>query len=293
MPPYTEPACALRLHTRVRRRPGGGPKSKPVQRSEKGALTALPKPSISLCVNVSKSILPLLATLLVSHAQAKPPKDDPVRIVRNHASRASLWMRKGDRALRKNDIRKACEAYQSAHKALPSWWMPHLAIVRCGRITGISLATLLTHALYARKARPQIALTHLEYGAVLEELGRNQEAARSYEAALRIDVNRHHARQRLGMLLASLGNLKAARRHLENVRRHGFDTIRGQLSLAQIYEKLRMLPKAEAALQDVVKRSRYPSQAMARLIRFYDRQHMEEKGDEAKRRFQNRFGRSH
>jgi len=229
--------------------------------------------------------------LLVNHAMAEPPKSDPVRMVRNQATQATQWMHIGDRALRKNDIYKACEAYQKAHKALPSWWMPHLAIVRCGRITGVPIETLLAHATHAREARPQIALPHLEYGAVMEELGRTQDAARAYEAALRINVNRHDARQRLGMLLASLGKLKAARRHLENVQRHGFNTIRGQLTLAQVYEKLRLLPEAEAALKNVVKRSRYPSQAMARLIRFYDREHLVEKADAARKRFQIRFGR--
>jgi len=230
--------------------------------------------------------------LMVNHAYAAPPEDDPVRVVRNNASRASQWMHAGDRALREDNIRKACEAYQKAHSVLPSWWMPHLAIVRCGRITGVPIEALLVHATYALRARPQIALAHLEYAAVLEELGRNQEAARAYEAALRIDANRHEARQRLGVLLASLGNLQAARRHLEHAQRHGFDAIQIQLTLARIYEQLNMLSQAEDAFRRVAKRSRYPSQAMARLIRFFDRQGLEGKGATARQLFQKRFGRS-
>ena len=198
-------------------------------------------------------------------------------------------MRSGDQLLRSDQVRAACNAYQKAHAALPTWWMPRLAIVRCGRITGVPNPRLLEHAEFAVKARPQIAITHTEYGAVLEEAGRKADATKAYQAALRIDVRRLDARIRLGILLSELGRHKAAKRHLETIVRFRPREMRVLLALAQSYEGLGELKKSERTYQTIAQKTQYPAQGLARLIKFYDRHGMNKKSAKAKKRFSTRF----
>ena len=219
----------------------------------------------------------------------KTKEPEPIRTIRTRATIASELMRSGDQLLRSDQVRSACNAYQKAHDALPTWWMPRLAIVRCGRITGVPNARLLQHAEYAVKARPQIAITHTEYGAVLEEAGRKAEAAKAYQAALRIDVRRFDARIRLGILLADLGQYKAAKRHLETIVRFRPREMRVLLALAQSHEGLGELNKAERTYQKIAQKTLYPAQGLARLIQFYERHGMDKKSSKAKKRFSTRF----
>jgi len=253
-------------------------------------------------MTLSKTILVLGALLLGEFVSAHPPappletnettpepEPDPVRKVRTRATVATELMRRGDQALREDNIRAACNAYQQAHTTLPSWWMPRLAIVRCGRVTGVPNKALLAHAAYAVKARPQIAITHLEYGAVLEEAGRKAEAARAYQAALRMDAQRFDARIRLGILLAELGQFKAAQRHLQDVLRFRPRQMRVLLALGTAHEGLGELNKAEKAYRKFAQKSQYPAEGLARLIQFYTRHGMDKKSAQTKRLFQSRF----
>lgn len=248
----------------------------------------LSKPSVSGAVLA----LVLLATGIggaIGDASGQPP--DPASRVRNRADRAARTMRVGDAKLRLGDLRGACGDYAKAIEILPSWWMPRLAIVRCGRFTGLPLKTLTTHAEFAVRARPEIPITHVQYGLVLEEAGDLDAAIAAYQAALRRHSALPEARYRLGMLLSRRRRYKAATRHLEHAVAMRPLMVQARAKLAHLYEKVGRIADAESGLVELLTRSRNPRLAFSRLIRFYRRQGMAKRERTARQRYRKRFHR--
>ena len=251
-------------------------------------------------VGVSKhSVLLVLTALLASSALAdtppasppkeSPPKEDPVQAHRKRVAIAKHQMLEGDKRLAADDPRAACRAYEAAIEVLPTWWMPRLAFVNCGRYVGAPTAVLLEHARFAVRARPGLALAHARLGFVLEDAGKIAEARRAYESALRVRAGMFDVRYRLGVMLARQGKSRAARRHLEQVLKSRPDHVVALRYLAGMYEKLGRLAQAEAAYRELEVRSRYPALALARLIRFYQRHRMKAQAAEARDRYLARF----
>ncbi len=230
----------------------------------------------------------LLLVLVPAFAVAEPP--DPVAQARNDAERAFAKMHEGDALLAKDNLRGACQAFEDAIAILPSWWMPRLAAARCGRVVGMPIARVLEHAELAVRSRPQITLTHLQYGLALEESGRVEEAIAAYEQALGIHADLVEARFRLGFALAKNGKPQQARRHLEQVLSSRPDYVIALVHLAKVYETLGLQPEAERSLQQIVQRSRYPSRAMAQLALYYERHGQQERAREVRARYEARFG---
>jgi tetratricopeptide (TPR) repeat protein len=252
--------------------------------------------SIPVHVSLSKHvILVVIVISAIATSQtvvAGPPgKKQSVERIRNRAVRAAALVRQGDKHFRRDDYGRACGFYAKAIAVLPSWWMPRLAVVRCGRIIGLSPKFLLKHARFAVKSRPQITLTHMEYGHVLEELERRVEAVRAYQAALRLDPDRGDIRIRLGTLQGRIGkpHLKAAERHLSAGLAVNPRHMAARLALARVYEGLGLLKKAGLQYRVLVKRTLYPAKALARLIRFYERHKMTQRAKEARRRYIKRY----
>ena len=216
-----------------------------------------------------------------------PP--DPVVEVRDRARLAAEKVREGDVFFRDDNLRGACNSYQAAIKILPSWWMPRLAVVRCGRFVGIPIRQLVAHAEFAVKARPQIPVTHLNLGLVLEEAGEDARAIKAYRDALRRHKNLTKARFRLGVLVARAGNLVEARRHLEIVLTKSPSYMVARSHLTRVYEKLGELKRAESGYQLMVKRSRYPARALSALIRFYERTGQKKRARNARRVYRVRY----
>ncbi len=227
--------------------------------------------------------------LILSILLAAPPNPEVAKH-RDRAERAMQRMREGDALLEKQDMKGACEAYVDTVELLPTWWMPHLAIVRCGRFTDMSLETLLEHARFAVKARPQLPITHAQLGLVLEEANDPGGASRAYEAALRLDPHRLEVRYRLGLLLARAGQPKRARRHLEKIVEHRPEQVVAWSHLASIYVALGAKRDAERALLVLAERSRFPGLALSRLIRFYAKHGMKKKAARARREYHRRYG---
>lgn len=218
--------------------------------------------------------------LVASLAVAAPP---------NTAEQAMERMRVGDALLHLDDMKGACEAYRETIELLPTWWMPHLALVRCGRFVGLPIEELVEHARFAARARPRIPVTHMHLGLVLEESGDEDGAIRAYEAALRAHEGMFDARYRLGILLAKAGKPKRARRHLERVLEARPDHVVARRHLASMYERLGMVRKAEAAWVNLAQRSRNPALALSRLVRFYQRHGMKAAARQARARYSARF----
>ncbi len=239
------------------------------------------------CMTVSKLTLGLL--LVPSALSAAPP--DPVAVVRDRVSEAARVMRLGDAKLRLGDLRGACQDYEKTIEVLPYWWMPHLARARCGRFTGVPLKTLIKHAEFAVRARPEIPLTHLQYGLILEEVGDVDAAIAAYQAALRRLTKLPEARYRLGVLLARRKRYKAATRHLEQALQMRPQLVQARWKLVRLYEQLGRLTEAEAEYKELSTRSHNPRFALAQLVRFYDRHEMKERREQARKRFLTRFGR--
>lgn len=226
-------------------------------------------------------------TLLAALVLVQPV--DPVAAVASRAARAAKQMRVGDQLLDLGDLKGACDAYRQTTEILSSWWMPRLALVRCGRFTGVPIDELIQHARFAVRARPKIPITHSQLGLVLEEAGRTAEAMAAYRAALNVDERMVDVRYRLGMLLAADGkNREAAANLLAVVRRQPHHVVAWR-KLARIHEVLGQHQEAERALERLVVESRYPSAAIARLIRFYGRRHMPQKARRARQVYRDRF----
>ena len=226
-------------------------------------------------------------TLLAALVLAQPA--DPVAEVATRAARAAKQMRLGDQLLELGDLKGACEAYRQTTDILSSWWMPRLALVRCGRFTGVPIDELIEHARFAVRARPRIPITHSQLGLVLEEAGRTAEATAAYRAALNVDERMYDVRYRLGMLLAADGkNREAVANLLAVVRRQPHHVVAWR-KLARLHETLGQHEHAERALQRLVVESRYPSEAIARLIRFYGRRRMPQKARRARQVYRDRF----
>lgn len=229
--------------------------------------------------------------MLVSSLAAAQTPPDPVAEARDTASRAAEKMRLGEALLRLDDVRGACDAFSDAVVLLPTWWMPRLAAARCGRVTGMPLGKILENAEVAVRSRPQIPATHLAWALALEEAGRDSEAIAAYEATLRVHADLLEARFRLGVLLARANDSRAARRHLEEVLGVRPDYIVARVHLTRVYEGLGLLDEAEDGMRDMVAKSRYPAQAMANLVRFYERHGMSAKAREAKARYETLYKR--
>lgn len=198
-------------------------------------------------------------------------------------------MREGDALLRAGDLRGACASYQATIELLPTWWMPHLALVRCGRFVGLPLPGLLEHAQFAARARPRIPITHAELGMVLEELGRDSEALTAYRDALTYHPDLVDVQFRLGALLLRLERPREALAHLTAVVMHRPTHVVARRHLARTYEQLGNVEEAEKGYVDLVTRSRFRALALSRLIRFYERHRMVDKAAQARGWYAERY----
>lgn len=220
-------------------------------------------------MRLSKTAVGLL--LVIAHAAwAEPPED---AIARNAAAAAER-MRYGDALFRLEDLRGACAAYRETITLLPSWWMPRLALVRCGRLLGSPIEELLEHAEFAVKARPELPLTHLQYALVLEEAGRDRDATVEYIKALSEHPRLFEAHYRLGVVYERQGDIAGARRHFETALELQSGHVVARTRLADLCERDGDLEAARVHLEALVNRSRFRMQALARLIQFLERHGM-------------------
>ncbi|MFT5430955.1 MAG: tetratricopeptide (TPR) repeat protein, partial [Myxococcota bacterium] len=239
-------------------------------------------------VSIVVGTLFVLGSPLAISAFAAPPS---VRVARQDRARlAAEKMRVGDARLRLDDLRGACKAYRETIKLLPTWWMPRLALVRCGRFIGVPSRELIEHARFAVKARPQIPITHLQLGLVLEESGQLKEAIVAYRAALRTHTDLFEARYRLGVLLAELGEHRSARRHLEQVLEARPGYVVARFHLGPLLETLGDLPAAETSYRELVNVSRNRALALSRLARFYQRHKMDREAAQTRREYNSLVG---
>ncbi|MBT9554806.1 MAG: tetratricopeptide repeat protein [Myxococcales bacterium] len=204
-------------------------------------------------------------------ARSAPPGEAEVIAVKDRAERALERMQHGDALLKLEDLHGACKAYRESIEVLQSWWVPRLALVRCGRFTGADTGELLEHATFAVKARPEIPMTHLQYALVLDDAGRRADAITEYHEALRLNPQFFEAHYRLGVLYSRDGKAGLARRHLEAVldAQPGHVVARGLL--AELCETEGDIASARRHLEALAETSRYPMQALARLIAFLER----------------------
>lgn len=209
----------------------------------------------------------LLTTILMPGLSAADRPADAVVDVRNRAREASKSMRAGDVKLEAGDVAGACQDYTRTLELLPSWWLPHLALVRCGRLLGYPAKTLLDHAMFAADARPRIPATHLQLGLTLEELGRFDEAIAAYEAALVLRKDFFQARYRLGMLKRDSGEDIDAIRHLNAVITMYPGHIVALSTLATLHGKRGHVDAALATLQRLLTFSHHPRAVMGRIGR--------------------------
>ena len=190
---------------------------------------------------------------------------ESVAQVRNRAKAAAEAMRAGDTLLRGGHIAGACKAYRKTLDLLPSWWLPHLALVRCGRLLGESPASLLEHARYAARARPKIPATHLQLALTLEETGKTREAIDALKAALTLRPDFFEAGYRLGMLYAKHGKHTEAIQHLNDTIMAYPGHVVSLNTLAELHLRKGHVDAALSTLRQLLLHSHYPSQVMGRI----------------------------
>ena len=202
---------------------------------------------------------------------AAPPGTAAVNAVRDRAQQAADKMQYGDALYRLEDLTGACKAFREAIDLLPSWWMPHVSYTRCARFIGVPVAEILEHAKFAVEARPELPITHMQYGLALEDAGRTAEAVSAYERALKGQPRMIDARYRLGVLLERRGEVARARESLDAVVLQNPRHVMARTVLADICEEQGALDDARAHLESLLESSRYRRLALSRLIRFLER----------------------
>jgi len=208
---------------------------------------------------------------LAMDARSAPPGEAEVIAVKDRAERALERMQHGDALLKLEDLHGACKAYRECIEILQSWWVPRLALVSCGRFTGADSGELLEHATFAVKARPEIPMTHLQYALVLDDVGRHADAITEYQEALRLNPQFFEAHYRLGVLYSRDGKATLARRHLEAVLDAQPAHVVARGLLAELVEAEGDISAARRHLEALAESSRFPMQALARLIAFLER----------------------
>ena len=225
-------------------------------------------------------------------ASAKPPSD-PVVEIKNRAREAAEQMREGDALLKAGDIAGACSAYAATLERLPSWWLPHLALVRCGRLLGRPASSLLHHARFAAEARPRIPATHLQLGLTLEELGQRDAAMAAYEAALKLRQDFFQARYRLGLLHREKGNSVDAIRHLNEVIKMYPGHMVALSLLAELHETKGHIDASLNTLKRMLLYSHHPRTVLSRIGRLLSHAGRSKELRDLKAEWRARFSRKH
>jgi tetratricopeptide (TPR) repeat protein len=217
------------------------------------------------------AVLLLAISFVFSHPVAAEVPADSIVEVKNRARSAAEQMRAGDAKLKLGDISGACDAYARTLELLPSWWLPHLALVRCGRLLGHPSEKLLGHARFAAKARPKIPATHLQLGLTLEELGRRDDAIIAYEASLRLRPDFFQARYRLGLLYGEKGELVDAIRNLNEVIKMFPGHMVALSTLASLHERKGHVEAALNTLKHMLLHTHHPRVVLSRIGRLLSR----------------------
>ncbi len=213
-----------------------------------------------LCVSLGLCVFSVSLTGLAQRVNG-----ESVTQVRSRAKSAAEAMRSGDELLRGGHIADACKAYRKSLDLLSSWWLPHLALVRCGRMLGESPAALLEHARYAARARPKIPATHLQLALTLEETGKAHEAIDALKAALTLRPDFFEASFRLGMLYAKHGKHTEAIQHLNNTILAYPGHVVSLNTLADLHLRKGHIDAALSTLRQLLLHSHYPRQIMGRI----------------------------
>ena len=234
----------------------------------------LPIRSALVPIGLSVLVLSSLPPKVFAAPPVKPSEDDvgsAVSKVLNRARAAAAQMKSADRLLESGNIASACNGYEATRRLLPSWWLPHLALVRCGRLLGVDSTALLEHATYAVKVRPKIPATHLQLAMTLEDLGRLDAAAAALEAALKLRPDFFQARYRLGLIRAQQGNNESAVHHLNQTLLAYPGHVVALHHLANLHEALGHVDAAANTLTQLLSVSLHPRTVYSRLVRLLAR----------------------
>ena len=104
------------------------------------------------------------------------------------------------------------------------------------------------HALWSDNVenRPESKIAHFNFGLILDEEGKVEQAKAEYEHAIRIDPNYFDVRTNLGIIFASQGNLDRARNEFEHEIRINPNHIEARYNLGNVFLAQGDLAKATA-----------------------------------------------
>jgi tetratricopeptide (TPR) repeat protein len=185
----------------------------------------------------------------------------------NKAARALEEARSGALSRRNGDIVGACRAFERAVDLTPTWAVAQLELGRCYRLLGDPKGSALTHLNLALKWLPKWSLIHIELGRLAEDNRRLDAAGAAYgkaETLAAADIRAAGGAARLAPHSSGSARLIRLRRLLN--RQPGNLALLHELALNA--EAVSSMDEAQEALVKILKRSRYPKRAAARLVRF-------------------------
>ncbi len=202
----------------------------------------------------------LVVALSAAPAPAAAAGPDPL-----HALRAGVAAREA------GDWGTALQDFQAAVKASPGWGLANLELAFAILRTGGSLDAVAHHLDLARKADPDNPRVHYLAGLLAEARHQPQAAAAAYQQAVARRPSLVAAQLRLGAVLLDLGRPAEAIPHLEAAAHVGGRALAARANLADAYEKVGDLEKAEVELKTLVALFPHNAYQLTRLARFYQR----------------------
>ena len=202
-------------------------------------------------------------------------------------------LRAGVTARQAGDWGTALQDFQAAVAASPTWGLANLELAFAILRTGGSLDAVARHLAQARKADPGNPRVHYLAGLLAEARHHPEAAVAAYQAAVARRPSLVGAQLRLGAVLLGLGRAADAIPHLEAAAHVGGRALAARANLADAYEKVGDLKKAEVELKTLV--ALFPRNAyqLTRLARFYQRHGRKREARRVLRRADALSGRRH
>ncbi len=172
---------------------------------------------------------------------------------------------------RKGNDRAALAALRSLVRTHPAWELPRLEVARLLLENGDSLDEAEAHLEAARALAPENPRGHFLYGLLMQERGRDDDAAKAWELAVHYREDYDDARFRLGSHYFARGDWEKAERHLRLYARRNPEATGARINLALALEKLSRLEDAELELRKLYEAQPDSPLVVKRLVEFYER----------------------
>jgi len=153
----------------------------------------------------------------------------------------------------------------------PGWELARIELARVLMRSGGSLERAALHLETANALAPENPRAHFLRGAVLEELGRRDEAARAYETSLAYRASYADPHRRLAALALGREDWRAAERHARALTELLPDDLQARFQLAEAFEGQSRTAEAERELLRLHQQQPGSATVARRLAAFYER----------------------